>query len=50
MYPNRGPGTPDSFDPGLPPSTQISPELRRLRPTMQDNNVVFPQPLAPSKP
>lgn len=50
MYPIRGPGTPDPLEPGVPPNTQISPEFKRLRPTMHDNSVVFPQPDAPSNP
>jgi len=50
MYPIRGPGTPLPADPGLPPSTQISPAFSLLRPTIQLNNVVLPHPLAPSRP
>lgn len=50
MYPILGPGTPDPFDPGRPPSTQISPEFSLRRPTMHDNKVVFPQPDAPKSP
>jgi hypothetical protein len=50
MYPILGPGTPLPLEPGFPPSTQISPELSLRRPTMQLRSVVFPQPLAPSKP
>lgn len=46
----RGPGTPLPADPGLPPSTHISPAFSLLRPTMQLSNVVLPHPLAPSKP
>jgi hypothetical protein len=50
IYPILGPGTPLPLDPGLPPSTQASPELNCLRPTTQLSNVVFPHPLAPSRP
>lgn len=50
MYPTRLPGTPEPRVPGLPPNTQISPEFSRLRPTIQDSNVVLPHPDAPSKP
>lgn len=50
MYPIRGPGTPLPRLPGVPPNTQISPEFNRLRPTIHDKSVVFPQPEAPSKP
>lgn len=50
IYPTLGPGTPLPLDPGVPPNTHISPEFRRLRPTMQLRSVVFPQPLAPNKP
>ena len=50
IYPILGPGTPLLLDPGLPPSTQTSPELNCLRPTTQLSKVVFPQPLAPSRP
>lgn len=46
----RGPGTPLPADPGLPPSTHISPAFSLLRPTMQLSNVVLPHPLAPSRP
>lgn len=38
------------FVPGLPPNTHISPEFSFLRPTMQDNSVVFPHPEAPKRP
>lgn len=50
IYPTRGPGTPLPLDPGVPPSTHISPELSRFLPTMQLSRVVFPQPLAPKRP
>jgi hypothetical protein len=50
MYPILGPGTPLPLDPGLPPRTQTSPELNCLRPTTQLSSVVFPHPLAPSRP
>jgi len=50
IYPILCPGTPLPLDPGLPPSTQTSPELNCLRPTTQLSKVVFPQPLAPSRP
>lgn len=50
IYPIRGPGTPEPRDPGVPPNTQISPEFNRRRPTIHDNNVVFPHPDAPSNP
>lgn len=50
IYPILGPGTPLPLDPALPPSTQTSPELNCLRPTIQLSSVVFPHPLAPSRP
>jgi hypothetical protein len=34
----------------LPPNTNISPLFNRRRPTRHDNNVVLPQPEAPSRP
>jgi hypothetical protein len=44
------PGTPDLCSFGFLPNTAISPESGLHLPTMQLNNVVFPQPLGPSSP
>jgi hypothetical protein len=44
------PGTPDLCSFGLFPKTVISPESGVSLPTIELNNVVFPQPLGPSNP
>lgn len=41
MYPIVFPGIPDSFDPGLAPYTQISPESNFFKPTIEDKIVVL---------
>lgn len=46
----RGPGTPEPFEPGLPPNTHISPEFNLRLPTIHDKRVVLPQPDAPRRP
>ena len=49
MYPILFPGIPIFRSPGIPPKTETNPLSIFFKPTIVDNTVVFPHPLAPNK-